>query len=141
MDGAAQRLQVELRPLSGTDSYVRSFVESMEIPRYFKLSTVAQMLGGVSPRFIQEEARRGRFYPPGVAGAVDTSAVVEVAGNVMISLAGVLWYLRSRCAWAHSESAAAFLASEMSGSEPVAVLEQPIAARNEGEFKRRLANG
>lgn len=112
---------------------------SMQVPRYFKISTVAAMLGGVSPRFVQEEARRGRFFPLDAAGQPDTGTVAEVAGNVMISLAGVQWYLRTRCAWSHAQSAAAFLAAELAGVEPVAVLEPGVVARNESELRRKAS--
>jgi hypothetical protein len=115
----------------------------VEIPRYFKVATVAQMLGGVTPQFVREEMSRGRFFPV-VAGKVDASSVVQVAGNDMISLAGVLWYLHARCAWPKAARAAAFLADELAGggdAAAFAVLEPGIPARNEGELRRRAGNG
>lgn len=112
----------------------------MEVPRYFSVSTVAQMLGGVSEKFIRQELRRGRFFPL-VAGVPDASSVVRVAGNDMVSLVGVTWYLRTFCAWPAADAAARFLQNEMSGGPVLSVLDAGTPARTPGELKRRISNG
>ncbi len=118
----------------------------MEVPLFFPVSAVAQMLGQVSAKFVERELAAGRFFPINDAGEVDSSTVVCVAGKVMISLVGVHWYLQQRCAWAKARTAAEFLAKELAGAPAHDLIAlgkglTGIAARSEGELRRRLANG
>ncbi len=108
----------------------------MDVPRYFKVATVAQMLGGVGEKFIREELRRGRFFP--VDGSVvDTNTVCRIAGNDMISTVGLAWYQRQHCAWPRAREAAEFLAREMAGVERIEPMEPGVAARTPGELRRK----
>lgn len=112
----------------------------MEVPLYFPVSTVAQMLGQVSDKFLDRELARGRFFP--IDGeTVDRSTVVCVAGKVMVSLVGVHWYLRQYCAWPKARAAAGFLAKEAADAPDVVSLPDGVPARCEGELRRKLANG
>lgn len=112
----------------------------MEVPRYFKVSTVAAMLGGVGEDFIRGEMRRGRFFPADGA-AIDTSTVQRVAGNDMISTIGLEWYRRMYCEWPRAREAADFLQNEMMGVVQLDAVEPGISARTPGELRRKEANG
>jgi hypothetical protein len=112
----------------------------MEVPLYFRVSAVAQMLGQVSEKFIRSELERGRFFPI-VGTTVDRSTVVRIGGNDMVSLPGVQWYLQQHCAWPKASAAASFLAREMSGAPDLRPLPAGVPARCEGELRRRMANG
>jgi hypothetical protein len=112
----------------------------MEVPLFFPVSTVAQMLGQVSEKFIERELARGRFFP--IDGeAIDRTTVMRIAGKDMVSLVGVQWYLRQHCAWPRARAAAGFLAKEMSSAPDLVSLPDGVPARSEGELRRKLAHG
>lgn len=110
----------------------------MEVPLYFRVSAVARMLGQVSEKFIRAELERGRFFPV-VEGDIDGSTVVRIAGNDMISITGVTWYLHRWCGWPKAAAAAQFLAQEMSKAPDLVELPSGIPARTEGELRRKMA--
>lgn len=112
----------------------------MEVPLYFRVSAVAQMLGQVSEKFVRSELERGRFFP--IDGeVVDRSTVVRIGGNDMISLVGIHWYLTRFCAWPKAAAAARFLARELAQAPAVVMVPDGIPARCEGELRRKMANG
>lgn len=116
----------------------------MDVPLFFRVSLVAQMLGQVSEKFVRDELRRGKFFPLSPTGQPDTSSVVRVGDCDMVSLAGVNWYLHVHCTWPHVATASAVLARSLSGVAEVVALpgvEDGVAARSPGELRRRMANG
>jgi hypothetical protein len=111
----------------------------MEVPLFFRVADVCRMLGGKSEKFIKDELSRGAFFPV-VGSEVDSSTVMLIGGDLMVSLVGINWYLRS-CAWPQAARAAAFLSRRVSGAPELVELPNGIAARTEGELRRKVGNG
>lgn len=112
----------------------------MEVPLFFTVSQVAQMLGGLSEKFLAGELRRGRFFP--IEGeAIDASTVRTIAGKVMVSLRGVHWYLGQFCSWPQASQAQAFLVREVFRVPALPSVPAGIPARSEGELLRKVSNG
>lgn len=112
--------------------------------RYFKVGDVAARLD-VSPKVIRAALARGEFSPPSfrTAPEPDCSNIVDLGGDLRVPLSGVLFYLAAR-RWPALPRACAAVADMV--SEPRvfladAELEEPIAARNAGELRRKAAIG